>query len=74
MENTTRQLIGSKVIARIKDVARDDKGKIIPGKYTEIQGTIQYLGPNKYLNWPLQITIDGCPFKLEKVTDIIKVL
>ena len=62
-------LIGSKIIAKVKNAARDDKGKLIPGKFIEVGGTIEYLGPNKFLGWELQITIDRCPFELEKVTD-----
>jgi len=62
-------LIGSKVIAKVKNAARDDKGKLIPGKVIEVSGTIEYLGPNEVMGWPLQITIDRCPYELDKVTD-----
>ena len=63
-------LIGSKIIARVKNAARDDKGKLIPGKIIEVGGIIDYLGPNNYLGWPLQITIDRCPYEMDKVTDM----
>ena len=63
-------LIGSKIIAKVKNAARDNKGKLIPGKYIEVGGIIEYLGPNEYLGWPLQVTINRCPFELDKITDI----
>lgn len=64
------ELIGSRVIAKVKNADRDDKGKLIPGKYIEVGGIIDYLGPNKMLGIPLQIIIDRCPYEIDKVTDL----
>lgn len=50
--------------------ARDDKGKLIPNKYTQATGICTFVGENKWLNWPLQVTINRTPFQIRSLKDI----
>lgn len=39
-------------------------------KNPEVCGICQFVGPNKVLNWPLQITIDRMPLTIDSLNQI----
>jgi hypothetical protein len=49
---------------------RDERGKIVPNKFGIIRGVCTFIGENKILNWPLQVTIDRTPVEVKHINHI----
>lgn len=49
---------------------RDDKGKVIPGKFSSVIGKCQYFGPNPLDNNNLIVVVDRMPIKVKKYSDV----
>jgi hypothetical protein len=45
-------------------------GKIVPNKFGIIRGVCTFIGENKILNWPLQVTIDRTPVEVKHINHI----
>jgi len=50
---------------------RDNRGKIIPNKYTTASGQCTFIGSNPYLNYDIQVTVDGMPIQIKHINDIV---
>lgn len=62
------QFLNKKISVFIQD--RDNYGKLIPNKYVTCVGQCTFIGSNPYLNWDLQVTIDGMPVRVRHVNDL----
>ena len=54
----------------IKIPFRDNAGKEIPGKFDTTGGICTFIGPNDFMGYELQVTIDRTPFKINHINDI----
>lgn len=54
----------------IKILDRDQQGKITPNNFTTVTGKCNFIGPNRFLNIPLQVTINRTPYEVKHVNDI----
>ena len=68
VENITNDYIGK--IVKVKTPERDNKGKVIPGKFTKVLGTCQFFGPNPHLDNELTVVIDRMPIIIQKYSDV----
>lgn len=68
VDNITTNYVGKIVKAKVP--ARDDKGKIIPGKFTKVLGKCDFFGRNPHLDNEITVVIDRMPIKVEKYTDV----
>lgn len=67
------QLLADEFLGKLVEVMipeRDNYGKEIPGKYIPIRGICRFIGENKLLDIPLQITIDGTPCRLDHINHV----
>jgi hypothetical protein len=62
------QFLNKKITVVIPEL--DNRGKIIPNKYTTASGICQYIGSNNVLGYQLQVTIDGMPIQINHINDI----
>lgn len=54
----------------VKIPYRDEFGKQVPGKFDTAVGICKFIGENKWLGIPLQITIDRTPFEVKHINDV----
>ena len=62
------QFLHKKIVVPIAE--RDQRGKIIPNRFTECAGTCQYVGQNQLMGWELQVVIDEMPLPVRHLNDI----
>lgn len=67
--NLWNELVGKLVQTKLP--LRDNNCKIIKGKYDTIVGPCNYIGPNEYLGYQLQITVGGMPIEVIHINDIV---
>jgi hypothetical protein len=49
---------------------RDQRGKIMPNRFTTCAGVCTFIGSNEIMGWELQVTIDLMPLSVKHVNDI----
>jgi hypothetical protein len=62
------QFLNKRIIVPIAE--RDQRGKIIPNRFTTCAGVCTFIGSNKIMEWELQVTVDGMPLPVKHVNDI----
>jgi hypothetical protein len=62
------QFLGKQIIVPLQE--RDNKGKLMPFKYSDVLGQCTFIGENKILNIDLQVTVDGMPIQIKHINDI----
>ena len=50
---------------------RDNRGRIIPNKFTTCSGQCTFIGSNQFLNWDIQVIVDGMPIHIKHINDIV---
>lgn len=59
-----KQLIGS--IVRVRPPFINDK----TNNKDPVVGSLDFIGPNNYLGWELQVTIDRTPYQIKSLSQI----
>jgi hypothetical protein len=63
-----QHIVGKRV--RVKDCVEVNYGTNHGKIKVDVIGEVTYIGSNKYLGWPLQITVGRTPLQLESLKQI----